>query len=139
MVFAVLAMWLFALGAGWANACMLQERGTHGHREARGATLPDDAAIIVVSAGHIGVDSAHGDDAKGAGGKACLKVCDDATQSVVATPSVFDLTDVALAPPAATLWTPRAAALQVVGIVTPAASPPALGPPLRTRFSRLAL
>ena len=27
--FVVMVVWLFALGAGWANACMLQERVTH--------------------------------------------------------------------------------------------------------------
>jgi hypothetical protein len=137
MVLAVLATWLFALSAGFANACMLQDHGTHVHRQAQGATVPYDAPVVI-SAGHIGIDSVH-DDGKGAGGKACLKVCDDGTQSVVTTPSSFDLTDAALAPPTVTLWTARAVELQIVGIATPAAPPPAAGPPLRTRLSRLAL
>ena len=138
MVLAVLATWLFALGAGWTNACVLQDRGTHGHRQAQGATVPDDAPFVI-SAGHIGIDAVHDDGDNGAGGKSCLKVCDDGTQSVVTTPSSFDLTDAALAPPTATLWTARAAALQIADAATPAASPPAAGPPLRTRLSRLAL
>lgn len=137
MVLAVLATWLFALGAGWANACVLQDRGTHVHRQAQGATVLDDAPVVVF-AGHIGIDSVHDDD-KGAGGKACLKVCDDGSQTVVTTLSSFDLTDAALAPPTATLWTSRVVELKIVGIATPVASPPAAGPPLRTRLSRLAL
>ena len=137
MVLAVLAMWLFALGAGWANACVLQDRGTHGHRQAQGVIAPDDAHIVV-SAGHIGIDSTHDDD-QGAGGKVCLKVCDDGTQSVVKAATSFDLTDVALAPPTATLWTARGMESQVAGVASKAASPPVAGLPLRTRYSRLAL
>lgn len=134
--FAVLAMWLFALGTGWANACLLQQRGTHAHVQTEIAAPADSA--IVVSAGHVGVDSAHDDAGVGAGSKACQKVCDDESQTVVKLPSVFDLADVAMAPPVATLWA-AFAPLPEAGVRAHEASAPSAGPPLRTRYSRLAL
>ena len=94
-VFAMLAVWLFALGAGWANACLLQQRGTHAHGASDGAVVAGHT--VVVLAGHIGADSAHDDEGSGASpaaGKACQKVCDDGTQTVVKVAPSFDLTDV---------------------------------------------
>lgn len=137
--FAMLALWLFALSAGWANACLLQQRGTHAH-EASG-NVAVTAHEVVVLAGHIGADSAHDDEGAGArgAGKACLKVCDDGTQVVVKAPSSFDLSDIAMAPPVATIWVSQAAALLPAPWELGAAAPPGVGPPLRTRYSRLAL
>lgn len=137
--FAMLALWLFALSAGWANACLLQQRGTHAH----GASSDPAAAAheVVVLAGHLGADSAHDDEGSGAGpaGKACLKACDDGTQAVVKLPSDFDPANVAMAPPVATIWVAQAAALATAPAEWGAAAPPGVGPPLRTRYSRLAL
>jgi len=139
-VFAMLAVWLFALGAGWANACLLQQRGTHAHGASDGAVVAGHT--VVVLAGHIGADSAHDDEGSGASpaaGKACQKVCDDGTQTVVKVAPSFDLTDVAMAPPVATLWTTLVAALAPAASAQGVAASPGVGPPLRTRYSRLAL
>ena len=50
----MLVFWLFALGAGWANACILQERGTHLHPAATAHT-----GTPTVSAGQVGVLDDH--------------------------------------------------------------------------------
>lgn len=123
----VLLAWLFALASGVANACLLEERGTHAH----------DAPAAVVSAGHAGAVAGHADDSHGAKAN-CLKVCSDGAQS----PTTPDLkavqADIGLAPVVAVLWNPAAPLAAGPHRVTD--DPPlAAGPPIRVRFSRLAL
>jgi hypothetical protein len=135
----MLAVWLFALGSGLAHACLLQQRGTHAHGGAEGAAGPDHA--VVVLAGHIGIDAAHDDDdGPGASpaGKACQKACDDGAQSVVKLLQGLDPTVGAMAPPVATRWA-AVVALAPAPSARRTAAPPGVGPPLRTRYSRLAL
>jgi len=100
-VYAMLLVWFFALGSGWANACLLQERGTHWHEPS------DDASPTVqaprVSPGHVGADSDHAENA-GLAKSACLKVCGDDTQTIVKLASSLDLGNVAMAPPMALTW-----------------------------------
>lgn len=128
----MLVFWLFALGAAWANACSLQKRGAHMH--------PDSAAHAgtpTVSAGHAGFL-----DDPGAGpslGKAaCLKACDDGAQSIVKGQGSLDLLDLAMVPPAWIARTPKVAGLDAARIAN-FEHPARAGPPLRTRYSRLAL
>jgi hypothetical protein len=134
-LYTVLLVWFFALGSGWANACLLQERGTHWHG------LSDDASLAAqasrVSPGHVGADADHAENA-GPAKSACLKVCGDDTQTIVKLASSVDLANVAMAPPMVLTWAdPLAAAEQAnTWLEFPAPSP---GVPLRTRFSRLAL
>jgi hypothetical protein len=134
-VYTLLLVWLFALGSGWANACLLQERETHGHGASEDASLT--AHDSRVSPGHVGVDSEHAENA-GPAKSACLKVCGDDTQTIVKLASSVDLANVAMAPPMVLTWAdPLAAAEQAnTWLEFPAPSP---GVPLRTRFSRLAL
>lgn len=131
----VLLAWLFAMAAGWANACLLQERGTHGHVPSDSGSLTAQAPHV--SPGHIGVDDVHAENA-GPGKSACLKLCDDNSRAIIKLASSADLTDMAMAPPVALAWlTPPAAAQRSNAWLTlPAPSP---GVPLRTRFARLAL
>jgi hypothetical protein len=75
----VLLAWVLALAAGWANACLLQERGAHWHGPSNDATLTDQAAHV--SSGHVGVDSDHAENT-GSGKGAGLKVCDDDKQAI---------------------------------------------------------
>lgn len=132
---AMLLFWVFALGASWANACLLQDRQTHAHATA----VDGDAALPSVTAGHGGAVPSHGDDA-GAGGMACLDLCDAASQSCTqkdAAPVVLDLAD--LPPPLHTMaWSPVATQQPEAGLAA-ASPPPEAAVPLRTRFSRLAL
>jgi hypothetical protein len=134
-VFAVLAVWLFALSSGWANACLLQDRSTHIHRQSDSTSVA--ARTPVVSAGHVGAVSEH-DGASDAAKGACLKVCDDGTQTLVKWQANFDLPDAGMTPPVAFIWTAHAVAPPVEGLAR-ATPPPIPGVPVRTRFSRLAL
>ena len=134
-VYTMLLVWFFALGSGWANACLLQERGTHWHGPSDGASLSAQASHV--SPGHVGSDSDHAENA-GAAKSICLKVCSDDTQIIVKLTSSFDLMDVVMAPPTALTWCnpPHATEQANAWLELPAPSP---GVPLRTRFSRLAL
>jgi hypothetical protein len=133
----VLLAWVLALAAGWANACLLQERGTHWQGHSHDATLVDQAAHF--SPGHAGVDSDHAENSNsGAGQSASLKVCDDDKQAVVKLVSSVDLTPVTLAPPTAIGWPDPAATARrrFARWASPAPTPVV---PLRTLFVRLAL
>jgi hypothetical protein len=134
-VYTLLLVWFFALGSGWANACLLQERETHLHAPSENASVTAHASLV--SPGHVGVDSDHPENA-GLAKSACLKVCGDDTQTIVKLASSVDLANVAMAPPTAlTRADPLAVAEQATAwLELPAHSP---GVPLRTRFSRLAL
>ncbi len=126
--YVVLLAWLFALASGVANACLLEERGTHGH----------DAPGTVVSAGHAGAVAGHlGDDSHGAKAN-CLKVCSDGGQSPTTPDLKLVQADLGLAPIVAVLWNPAAPLAASPHRVTDD-PPPTAGPPLRVRFSRLAL
>ena len=131
----VLLAWLFAMAAGWANACLLQERGTHWHGPSDDGS--PTAQVPHVSPGHVGVDADHAENA-GPGKSACLKVCADDSESVIKLASSVDLADVTMALPVSLVWpAPLAVAQQDnAGLALPEPSP---GVPLRTRFVRLAL
>lgn len=133
--FAVLLVWLFAITASWANACVLQERNTHLHGSVDPQTL--SARAPLVSTGHLGADADH-PETTGAAKSTCLKFCGDGAQTLVTVNPGFDLLDLPMAPPLALAWTTRQAAAAPVSawLELPAPSP---GLPLRTRFSRLAL
>ena len=128
----MLLFWLFALGAGWANACMLQERGTHVHPDAA-----VHAGTPTVSAGHVGVVDDHSADPS-PGQASCLKVCDGSSQSLVKWSSGIDLPDLAMLLPA---WLPWSASVVALAAPQPARfeHPARAGLPLRTLYSRLAL
>ena len=134
-VLTVLLMWIFALSAGWANACLLQDRGTHTHASSNG--ISPGAQILTVSAGHVGAVAGH-DDAPASGKAPCHKVCDEMSQSMVKAPSPFDMTDPGLAAPGPTPWTAHASAFFELGSPFEL-PPPTAGPPLRIQYSRLAL
>jgi hypothetical protein len=134
-VYTLLLVWFFALGSGWANACLLQERETHLHGPSEDASSTVHASHV--SPGHVGVDSDHAENA-GPAKSACLKVCGDDTQTIVKLVSSADLASVAMAPPTVLTWAePLATAEQANAWLEWATPPP--GVPLRTRFSRLAL
>jgi len=134
-VYTMLLVWFFALGSGWANACLLQERETHWHWPSEDASLTAHASRV--SPGHVGVDSDHAENA-GPAKSACLKVCGDDSQTIVKLASSVDLANVAMAPPPVLIWADALAADEQANawLELPAPSP---GVPLRTRFSRLAL
>ena len=131
----LLLAWLFAMAAGWANACLLQERGTHWHGPSDDGLLT--AQVAHVSPGHVGIDADHADNA-GPGKSSCLKVCGDDGQSVIKLVPSVDLMDVAMAPPVAHAWSVSLVLAERANAwwALPARSSSV---PLRARFARLAL
>jgi hypothetical protein len=131
----VLLVWWFALASSWANACLVQDRGTHGHESPGGSSAVSETRQVVP--GHRGADALHPENAGAAKG-VCLKVCDEGTQSTVTQVIDLELPQPAMGPPLAQLWSAplSAAAMDVALLTRPAPNP---GVPLRTRFSRLAL
>lgn len=133
--FAMLLVWLFALASGVANACFLEVPEPHSRAVTGPAptTSPVPAEWVARSAGSAG----HHDDSTSTK-ESCLKVCDDRTDALLKASSGVDHNDPGPAPLVATLWAgaqPVVSAPQRVddlAILVP-------GPPLRVRYSRLAL
>lgn len=133
---ALLMAWLFALTAGWANACVLQERSTHGHPVTVGSTT----AVATIWAGHSGATPGHDGNSRADPALAsCLKVCDNGSQSVVKPSSDPDRADYALAPAAIVAW--RVVVAPSSSRASHAGKAPSLRAPvpLRIRYARLAL
>jgi hypothetical protein len=122
----MLLVWLFALASGVANACLLATPQSHSN--VASAAVPATSHATAELVGH---DS---DTWK----ESCLKACDDGARTLPNAKAGVDQTDPSSAPLVATLWAAS----------TPIASVPrrlddrqlhTVGPPLRIRFSRLAL
>ncbi len=132
--FAMLLVWIFALASGVANACFL-ETPAHHSTAVKGpatATLPVPAEWVA----HLHATADH-DDARSIR-QSCLKACDDGTQGL---PKAYSGVDHADPGPPALVTTPWTGSMPVVA--TPRRVDdlviPILGPPLRVRYSRLAL
>lgn len=129
---AMLVFWLFALGAAWANACLLQDRTTH-----LDPSFAGDAGLSAVSPGPIGSQASHV-PVQSAGEGSCLKACDEASQCLVKWQEGLELSDMATLAPFPRPSPESVAALharQPVRIEGRAHS----DLPLRTRYVRLAL
>lgn len=132
--FMVLLVWLFALASSVANACFLETDQPHARAAKRSAatTTQAHAALLAPT-----VDAGHHDGADGTK-ESCLKVCDDGTHTLPKAYAGVDHNDPGPALLVATLWTepqnvvsaPRRLDYRAV---------PMVGPPLRVRYSRLAL
>lgn len=83
----VLGVWLFALGAGMANACLLEPHRAHEHGQ-----VQDRHGAHHVHAGLVVAPDAHDHD-EGPSNPPCAKVCGEAIQSPVQKSSsqTFDL------------------------------------------------
>ncbi len=130
----VLLVWLFALASSVANACFLETDQPHARaaKTSAATTAQAPAALRAPTA-----DAGHHDGSDGTK-ESCLKVCDDSTHTLPKAYAGVDHNDPGPAPLVATLWTespdvvsaPRRLDDQAIPIV---------GPPLRVRYSRLAL
>ena len=132
--FMVLLVWLFSLVSGVANACLLEERGTHSHVATVGYS--EAAHALAILPAHAGAVADHVDESHF---KApCLKVCDDGSRSLpkpdlkVAQPAPGS------APLVAVLWTPATPVI-LAPRRTDDMQPATPGLPIRVRYSRLAL
>ena len=140
---AALLVWLFALSSGIANACLLEAPSrthshTHSHGHSHAATAASELQHSHVGlTGHtVAIESAeHASDVPK---NACLKVCDDGSKATVKFQTSSDLPDPGMPPVVAIVWdaaTPVACAPCEMDDVQPSI----VGPPIRVRYSRLAL
>ena len=133
--FVVLLVWLFALASSVANACMLETRESHptAVNSLLSATGQAPAELLAQK----GTDAGHHDDSDGTK-ESCLKVCDDGTHTLLKAYSSVDHTDPGPAPLVAILWTASPHAVSAPRRADNLAIP-IVGPPVRVRYSRLAL
>lgn len=128
---AMLLVWLFALAAGVANACLLEPPGPHGH----GAKTLTSGAVP--AAPHGGVAAVH-DNEPELSKAPCVKFCDGGSQSPVKHQTTLDPSDPSPALLVAVIWTapvPVLSAQRRMAGLQPATS----GLPMRLRYSRLTL
>ena len=130
----VLLVWMFALGSGVANACLLEAPGPHSFATSGSA---DHGHVSEASPAHPHDAAGHGDD-PGALKESCLKACDEGSHTLLKPNSGLDHADPGPAPVVTTLW---AAAVPVVLAFSriDGLQVPIVGPPFRVRYSRLAL
>jgi hypothetical protein len=137
--FVVLLVWLFALASSVANACLLETDEPHSTmaRNSPATTSQAPAEVPAEVPARLGIDAGHHDDKDGTK-ESCLKVCDDGTRTLPKAYSGVDHNDPGPALLVATLWT---ASPHVVSAPRRAddLAIPIVGPPLRVRYSRLAL
>lgn len=133
-VLTVLMVWMFALGIGWANACLAHERGA----EPYVATESDFSTVgALASIDQISGESDQASDAtRGTGSP--LEDCNDGSASIVKSPSGVDPIFVAVLPSKASEWLLKLTIATAVDFL-PTVSAPSPHVPLRTRFSRLVL
>ncbi len=117
--FVVLLVWLFALAAGVANACLLDGPGFPSHAAAAESSGTGDEAL-------------HSSDAP------CLKVCDDGSKSLPKPQSGLDPANPGPAPLMVIVWTTAIPGVLASGLM---ADMPNRLPelPIRVRYPRLAL
>ena len=123
----MLLVWLFSVAAGVANACLVEAPAANVVVLKVAVPEPGHAHAL---AGHTG----ESDPAK----ESCLKSCDGTTQALPKAQACVDQSDPGPAPLVTTLWTaptrPDLASRQFDKLPLPF-----VGPPLRVRYSRLAL
>ena len=132
----VLWMWLFALAAGAANACLIQPEKMHDH----GSEVAHSSAAEkrhAVSAVHVDAIPEHRPELETSKSQ-CLKVCDDSSQSLPKQQVGFDLTHPVLVPLIAVAWIKATPEVSARGLAV-VQRPPDPGLPIRVRLSRLAL
>jgi len=140
----MLFVWLFALASGLANACMMEPQGVRDHGSA--LSHPSATGTVLGSAGHDGEGLTHdmtqddGDSDTGLVKQSCLKVCHDASQTLLKHASSVDSAGPGLAPFVHAAW--AAEEHVALGCAPERAHDfqlPERGPPIRVLFSRLAL
>ena len=133
--FVVLLVWLFALASSVANACFLEthERNSLSARESAPPTVHAPAEVLA----QLGSNAGH-HDVSDSSKESCLKVCSDGTHTLPKAYSGVDHNDPGPAPLVTTLWTGSQQVVSTPRRVDESAVP-IVGPPLRLRYSRLAL
>lgn len=131
----MLLVWAFALASGMANACLLKERDTHEHVTAVDA--PHATVQTAEAVGRVSSAADHDDDSHTSKAP-CLKACDDGSLSLQKQIPGLNLTDPGITFAVMLTW-PVAVPVVSAEARTDDLRPPISGPPIRVRYSRLAL
>ena len=122
--FFMLALWVFALASGVANACLLEDRAHSGHV---------DSVKVAHERGspeHLELAAHHSEETSKA---PCLKACDDGARALQYN-GWADPGDPGSAPLVAILWDPTHVASAPHRVADP--QPRIADPPQRIRYSR---
>ena len=130
-------VWVFALAAGMANACLLEAPAAHAHAHAAKHEHAAAAQEADASTVHAMADGGDDDD-DGSSKEACLKTCDDGSNAPVKLKAGVALSDPGLAFVVAIAWNAAAPAVSASSRMNDL-QPPFVGPPCRVRYRRLAL
>ena len=133
--FVVLLVWMFALASSVANACFLETDQPHSRAMKKSAATTVEAPAGLHT--QLGTDAGRHDESDGTK-ESCLKVCDDGTHTLPKACAGVDHTDPGPALLLATLWTGSPNVVSAPRRLDDAAIT-TVGPPLRVRYSRLAL
>ena len=136
IAFSMLAMWIVTVASGVANACLLDIHGLHGHDEVGAHAASTHASHVAHASSEINVEDHDEDEALSK--ESCLKVCDDSSKFLPKPSFGFDLLDVQMALPVASVWIATASLVASVR-ASYDRSPAAPERPARIRFLRLAL
>ena len=136
ITFAMLAVWSVTVASGVANACLLDIHGAHDHH-AIGEHAATTHEPLVAQATRKSDIGDHDED-QALSKESCLKVCDDSSKFLPKPSFGFDLLDVQIAPPVASVWIATASLVASVR-ASDDRRPAAPERPARIRFLRLAL
>lgn len=134
----MLLVWLFTLASGAANACVLEERGSHSHGAPAVHLSAADAALETAPGHAAGTAHDEPDTDTEPTKESCLKACDAGSQSLLKQPPSLDSPHLELARFAVTAWATEPRASTLVGWAHDLRLSEH-GPPVRVLFSRLAL
>ncbi len=128
----VLGVWLFALAAGMANACLLESPEPHHH--ASGYEHGNGHS----HGGHEGAHEKHEEGSQDLSKAPCLKLCGEVNQSAIQKTPTFAFDLIGLPSPSYAAWEPAPAlALRAIPLRSPQQAPSQ--PPAWLLFARLAL
>ena len=133
---AMLALWIVTVASGVANACLLDIHGVHDHH-AIGEHAATTHEPPVAQATHES-DVEDYDEDQALSKESCLKVCDVSSKFLPKPSFGFDLLDVQMAPPVASVWIATASLVASVR-ASYDRSPVAPERPARIRLLRMAL
>lgn len=128
----MLLLWLFALISGVANACLLEQPGSHAPSAA--TSVPASSHAVNDASGHAGSMATHSTDEE-LSKAPCLKACDEGSQALLKQSPPDAPCDPGAAPLVAILWVAASPGARLVrGIADP--PPPLPQAPLWVLYSR---
>lgn len=122
-----------------ANACLLEAPGAHARTSPHVAIAGTGTGPThVAPSDHAEAVDSDGGDESGIPKESCLKVCDDESNALVKLQTGSDLSQPGIVPCVSVVWNASASAVSTASQMD-GLDPPIEGPPLRVRYSRLAL